>query len=263
MNKRIPYLVAAVLSASLMAFASLAPGPASACGWWGDGEINDDDEDAIVIGADGKPVVVPAGSDAPKRQEAPALAADHPYTQFRNGNRYRAGTGVPEDPVAAARWYRLSAEQGFVGAQNNLAALLEEGLGVAKDEKEAARWYQAAAEQGDEHAQHSLAHMYWDGRGVGKDLEQAARWMRRAADQGHQDTFADMGDMYWRGIGVDRDPVSAAMWWALAADKGDTAAAKSLSRARAAMTPDQVREANEMAREWIPIKALKPRAPKS
>jgi TPR repeat protein len=259
MNGRTPSLMAAVLSAGLMAFASLAPGPAWACGWWGDGEMNEE-EDAIVIGADGKPVVVPAGSGAPARQAAPALAPDHPYSQFRNGNRYRAGKGVAEDPAEAARWYRRSAEQGFVGAQNNLAAMLEEGLGVAKNETEAARWYKAAAEQGDEHAQHSLAHMYWDGRGVHKDLEQAAQWMRRAADQGHDATFIDMGDMYWRGIGVDRDPVSAAMWWSLAADRGDRTAARSLRRARAAMTPDQVREANEMAREWIPIKALKPRA---
>jgi hypothetical protein len=42
-----------------------------------------------------------------------------PFLLFAGGF-YRNGTGVAEDPVEAARLYKLAAEQGHAGAQYNL-----------------------------------------------------------------------------------------------------------------------------------------------
>lgn len=49
--------------------------------------------------------------------------------------------------------YRLAAEQGDAGAQNNLGLCYQKGFGVPKDYTEAVRWYRLAAEQGFSYAQ--------------------------------------------------------------------------------------------------------------
>jgi hypothetical protein len=101
------------------------------------------------------------------------------------GCRYDEGSGVAKDPVVAANFYRLAADQGLADAQCNLgglAPLLEtlcrihfrglitylhavgtsvgisyaKGEGVAKDPVEAARLYALAAAQGHVDAQRNL-----------------------------------------------------------------------------------------------------------
>ena len=54
------------------------------------------------------------------------------------------------------KWFRKSAEQGYVHAQNNLGVMYEKGRGVTQDKTEAIKWYCKAAEQGDEKAKESL-----------------------------------------------------------------------------------------------------------
>ena len=61
-----------------------------------------------------------------------------------------------ENYAEAVKWYRKSAEQGYVAAQFNLGWCYENGLGVEKNSTEAWRWYQYAAEQGDSKAQAAL-----------------------------------------------------------------------------------------------------------
>ena len=68
-------------------------------------------------------------------------------------NMYATGRGVPEDDAEAVRWYRLAAEQGYAGAQNNLGIMYATGRGVPEDDAEAVRWYRMAAEQGEADAQ--------------------------------------------------------------------------------------------------------------
>jgi hypothetical protein len=50
---------------------------------------------------------------------------------------YAYGKGVDKDPIAAIKWYRLSAEQGYADAQYNLGVSSIDGLGVPQDYKEA------------------------------------------------------------------------------------------------------------------------------
>lgn len=72
-------------------------------------------------------------------------------------------------------WLPL-AQQGNAAAQLNVAALYEKGSGVAQDGVEAARWYREAAKQGDLDAQLKIAALYEEGTGVSKDLDAARRW---------------------------------------------------------------------------------------
>ena len=46
---------------------------------------------------------------------------------------YGKGNGVPQDYKAAAKWWRLAAEQGFAMAESNLEVMYQAGTGVIQD----------------------------------------------------------------------------------------------------------------------------------
>ena len=60
---------------------------------------------------------------------------------------------VRKDYATILRLLRPFAEQGDAPTQSNLGYMYANGQGVTKDDKEAARWYRLAAEQGDVGAQ--------------------------------------------------------------------------------------------------------------
>ncbi len=69
--------------------------------------------------------------------------------QLAMGLMYANGSeGLARDPEAAAKWFRLAAEQGLPAAQHLLGQAFEYGEGVPKDLAEAVRWYRRAAAQG-------------------------------------------------------------------------------------------------------------------
>lgn len=98
--------------------------------------------------------------------------------------RQAGGSGVPENPFEAVKWYRKAAERGHARAQRNLAACYDAGRGVQADPVEAARWYRAAALQHDSFAEFSLGMMYYEGRGVGRQLDRAYAWLARGLHHG-------------------------------------------------------------------------------
>jgi TPR repeat protein len=126
--------------------------------------------------------------------------------------------------------------------------------GLAQDYAEAVKWFRMAAELGNADAQIRLGVMYEDGRGgLAQDYAEAAKWYRKAAEQGNVDAQATLGFRYERGQGVPRDYVLAHMWLSLAAAEGYPCADKCNDLA-SKMTPDQIVEAQRMAREWKPTK---------
>jgi TPR repeat protein len=111
-----------------------------------------------------------------------------------------------------------------------------------------------AAEQGNADAQIRLAIMYEDGRGgLAQDYAEAAKWYRMAAEQGNVDAQATLGFKYEHGQGVPQDYILAHMWLSLAAAKGYPCGDKCDDLA-AKMTPEQIAEAQRLAREWKPTK---------
>jgi hypothetical protein len=67
----------------------------------------------------------------------------------------------------------------------------------------------------------------------------------------------NLGEMYGVGLGVPQDYAQAHMWFNLAASRAEYAAtrdtaAKDRDELAAKMTPDQIAEAQRMAREWVP-----------
>ena len=177
---------------------------------------------------------------------------------------------------------KAKAEQGDVSAEYNLGAMYRSGKGVPKDIQEAVKWYRKAAEQGDPNAQYLLGAMYaadefsvsksiheavirnYYGQSVGDDVlrgdgmpqnyAEAAKWYRKAAEQGNADGQRNLGVMCAYGDGVPQDYVDAYTWSNLAAAQGDTIASENRDYIVRFMIPEQVAEAQQLTRNFVPHK---------
>ena len=56
--------------------------------------------------------------------------------------------------------------------------------------------------------------------------------------------------MYQDGCGVSKDNAQAHMWFSLAAAQGDDESAEIRDKIASGMTPDQIAEAQSLARDW-------------
>ena len=167
---------------------------------------------------------------------------------------YKAGEDAYNrgDFATALREWRPLAQQGDARAQYNLGVLYRKGRGVPQDDVQARQWYEKAAAQGQAKAQYNLGTLYLNGSGVPKDYQQALRWFRMAADQGEALAQTKIGIMYDDGQGVPHDFVQAHKWYNLAATNGDKPAAELRDALAKQMTPAQIAEAQQLAREWKP-----------
>jgi len=129
------------------------------------------------------------------------------------------------------------------------AGELEDALDAyfSGDYETAFRLWKPLAEGGDVDAQAELGSMYYWGAApaVPQDYAEALKWFRMAAEQGRGLAQHRLGEMYMNGEGVPQDFVKAYMWWSLA----DATLLESLAQI---MTPDQIAEAQKLAREWQP-----------
>lgn len=139
--------------------------------------------------------------------------------QYQLGLRYQTGDGVEKDVPEAIKWYRKSADQGFVAAQTGLALCYFHGIGVRKDFTEAANWARKAADHGNAGAQNLLGVAYYRGEGVGKDPAEGVNWFRKAADQNYARAQVNLARCYHDGIGVRKDYVEAVKWLGKAAEQ--------------------------------------------
>jgi TPR repeat protein len=159
-----------------------------------------------------------------------------------------------KDYVTALRLYRPLAEQGDAKAQTYLGIMYDAGHGVPQDDAEAVKWWRKAAEQGNALAEMALGRAYRFGLGVQRDDAEAVKWWRKAAEQDDAGALFTLGLNYEVGDGVLQDYLLAYMWMNLAAAHGERGAAISRDKLAAKMTPDQIAEAQRLAREWKPTK---------
>ncbi len=156
------------------------------------------------------------------------------------------------DYATALRIFRQLADQGNAYAQHILGNMYGKGHGVTQDYAAALKWYRKAADQGEALAQAGLGFLYYNGQGVTQDYAEAVRWVRKAADQGDARSQFNLGNMYRKGEGVPHDYVQAHMWYNLAAARGLKLGRKNRDLLAKQMTPEQIAEAQRMAREWKP-----------
>ncbi len=137
--------------------------------------------------------------------------------------------GLPKDEKEAFRLFSLSALQGHVLGQNDLACAYYNGVGVKKNFKEAFKNYKLAADQGSAVAQTNVGWMYEEGLGVKKNLKEAVKYYKFSADQGHAWGESNLGRMYRDGLGgLPKDDKEAVRLFILSAEHGNAFGQKNL-----------------------------------
>lgn len=201
------------------------------------------------------------GLEAYKRGEHAAAAAlwrplaekgDAP-AEFYLGLLYRNGQGVPRNEAEATAWLRKSADQGYPPAQYFVGTLTAQP-------GEAFPWYKKAAEQDYSAAQFTLGEIYDFGVLAPRDRAESLRLWRMAAERGYGPAMSRMGMLY-ATEDLPMDKVQAFKWLTLALLQPDSnfgaldrPAVTMLRNATGqGMTPEQIAEAQQEAKDWRPI----------
>lgn len=172
------------------------------------------------------------------------------------GMMYHNGSGVRQDDVQAAYWWRKAAEQGNARGQNDLGMSYRDGRGVPRDDVQAINWLRRAVEQGYAMAQDNLGSSYYLGRGVPQDYAQAVYWFRKAAEQGYALAQDHLSVMYHNGQGVPQDYAEAYFWMVLAASgKIEGVKQEDVEKVRdkeaSNLTPAELSQVQERVRKWL------------
>jgi len=148
----------------------------------------------------------------------------------------------------------VSAATCMAGQIEDASAAYERG-----DYSRALNLLRPLADHGVAEAARALGFMYYNGQGVPQDYAEAVKWYRLAADQGFTEAQHDLGVMYLNGQGVPQNYVLAHMWFNLAASqipaskKADRdIAVNDRDSVASKMTPEQIAEAQKLARDWKP-----------
>lgn len=182
----------------------------------------------------------------------PLAEQGDPFAQNGLGDLFYNGYGiVPQDYKVAAKWYRLSADQGYGPALYNLGVLYTKGRGVPQDYKAAVMWFKFAANRGNGFAMNMLGALYLSGQGVPQDYNIAEKWYRLAAEMGLPYAQVSLGFLYNEGHGVPQDYVLAHMWLNIAASNGNEIGLENRDIIARKMTPAQIEKAQDLAREWV------------
>ncbi len=122
----------------------------------------------------------------PKASKPPATASNNGADEHQRGMLHYRGNTVPKNLREAAKWFRIAAKKGHVGAKYNLGIMAFLGQGMSKDYAKAAKWFRMAGEEDHAAAQYNLGFLYYVGRGVAKDDLSAYTWIDRAASLGDE-----------------------------------------------------------------------------
>ncbi len=178
--------------------------------------------------------------------------------QFRLGLDYSGGFGVKMDQEASVSWFRRAAEGGLAQAQFTLGMCYEKGQGVVEDDVEAVRWFRRAAGQQFPDAEAELGNCYLDGVGATKDIVEGVKWLQHAAAHGSARGQSRLGTCYERGTGLPKDFVQAYKWYTLAAAQDNDLGPDlrvNLAKLESALTPEEVAQAQKLARDFSPSAA--------
>jgi len=148
------------------------------------------------------------------------------------------------DYAAELEITRPLAFAGEAWAQTFLGTSYFLGTGVTQSYPGALKWYRLAAAQGSREARFNLGFMYQTGEGVMQDEAEAVKWYRLVSDLAV--ARSNLGVMYAMGRGVTQDYAKA---YALFSIYGTDNAAKNRDLLARSMTPEQIADAQKMARE--------------
>src|SRR5579862_3241724 len=170
------------------------------------------------------PVLAPVDKDLAKGRVKKAFAAvkslaerGNPAAQLRLARMYQSGEGIVQNLSAALKWFRASAEQDNLEAQNELGLIYLAGrVGHHSASTAALAQLQEPGQGGS-----LFQSIFPDGFTIKQDYPEAVRWSQRAAASGHAIAQARLGYHYAAGIGVERDYAMAEHWLGEAAKQDE------------------------------------------
>jgi uncharacterized protein len=121
----------------------------------------------------------------------PAAIAGDADAQFNMGQAYKLGRGVSADLLAAEDWYRKSAQQGHLQAEDNLGLVMFQN----GKRQEAMPLLQKSANRGEPRAQYIYGTALFNGDLVNKDWVRAYAFMTRASAAGLAPASSSLGQM--------------------------------------------------------------------
>jgi TPR repeat protein len=129
-----------------------------------------------------------------------AAAAGSPEAQFELARLLELGVGGPADPARALDLYRMSAEQGYGNALNELGFIHFQGLyGLPSDPATGIHYFTLAAKERDPEAQYNLAALIDDGLVADKGPQDAAHLLYEALRSGNERVLSvasQMGEQF-------------------------------------------------------------------
>lgn len=167
---------------------------------------------------------------------APLAQRGQAEAQYRLGDLFYHGLGVPQSYETAIDWWIKAADQAHAEARFALAAMYGGGLGVSRDDDKALSLYLLAAEQEHPGARRVLEARHAMNMSGPQDPEAAFRWHRYFAERGEAFDRFVLGLLYAEGKGVAGDRVRAHLWLSLAASEGGLGAEAELKKVRKRMS---------------------------
>jgi len=182
------------------------------------------------------------GSGSPKEYLLRSARNGDAQAQFKLGEAYELGQGIPKDTAEAARWYYRAANQGCADAQYRLGEMcfvtvidLATGLpvpdatvGYAGDPVPEHPIDPATGLPSVADASANRRPMLQQDRPPG-GVGEALKWFCKAADQGDADAQFELGWCYALGIGVTQRYAEAVKWYRKAAELGHAGAQRNLA----------------------------------
>ena len=161
------------------------------------------------------------------------------------GEAYKRG-----DYETAAKEFLPLANNGDHRAMYALGSMYSAGHGVPQDFTEAFKWFQRAAKYGRPDAEYKIGLLYLNGLGTEKDARKAINWFGRSAKKGFANAQFRIGEMYASGLAVQQNYVKAYAWLTIALEQGITDAKATLDMVSANLSPEQLKEAEDLARSY-------------
>ena len=185
-------------------------------------------------------VALPAYQDYSKRRVLAATPVQAPAPQLDLSEFQNAPNSI-QAPVPQVEFVPFT---GKLDDYKDAVKAIE-----ARDYVRAVNILRPLASGGDAEAQATIGVMYADGKGVAKNVVEGVKWYRLAAAQGEVDGQHNLALMYAMGQGVIKDYVRAHMWFNLSAAAGYQQAGIRRDVIAKAMTPQQIAQAQQMARD--------------
>jgi TPR repeat protein len=159
-------------------------------------------------------------------------------------NLYNNGLGTAVDETEALKWYKKSADAGYVNAWFNIGNSYKMGIGVPIDFKKAYEAFSKGAALNNGLCFYGQGYMLYKGLGITQDYAMAADLFKKGASVHDVGSMFMLGLCYRNGYGTVKNTDSARFYLTRAAARKDIRAVEELQN----LNPEN----NDMAIEAIP-----------